>query len=137
MNETKHRRPDSEGFRLYELAGMAHRESRYASQVDFKDWSVAELKGAEWSTFANSFIYHAVFDVMETWTKDPLFTPPPSAILKTVGDSGGIVGDLHGNALGGVRTIHTDVPLARLVAATPKGRLNWYWGFFMRAGQVF
>ncbi|EXA33653.1 hypothetical protein FOQG_15457 [Fusarium oxysporum f. sp. raphani 54005] len=128
MNETKHRRPDSEGFRLYEVAGMAHRESRYASQIDLKRWSVADLKGAEWSTFANSFIYHAVFDLMEKWTKDPLFTPPPSAILKTVGDSDEIVRDLHGNALGGVRTIHTDAPLARLVAATPKGRPNWYWG---------
>ncbi|KAJ4256160.1 hypothetical protein NW762_009237 [Fusarium torreyae] len=128
MNETRHRRPDSKGFRLYEVAGMAHRESRYASQIDLKRWSVADLKGAQWSTFANSFIYHAVFELMQQWTSNPRFVPPPSAVLKTIGDSDEVVRDVHGNALGGVRTVHTDVPLTRLVAATPKGRPNWYWG---------
>ena len=29
-----HRRPDSESFRPYEIAGMAHRESRYPSMID-------------------------------------------------------------------------------------------------------
>ena len=125
---TSHRRPESDSFRLYEVAGMAHRESRYASELDKVHWSVAELYGARWSTFSNSFIYHAVFEAVERWTGKHAVSPPPSTFLTTVDDSDTILRDEHGNAVGGVRTVHSDVPLARLVAATPKGRPNWYWG---------
>lgn len=123
-----HRRVDSDSFRLYEIAGMAHRESRYPSDIDIKRWSVAELHGAKWSTFANSFIYHAVFDAMDRWTSNDEFAPPCSSTIQTIGLSDEIVRDEHGNAVGGVRTLHTDVPLSRIVAATPKGRPNWYCG---------
>lgn len=125
---TTHRRPESDSFRLYEVAGMGHRESRYASRIDIERWSVAELCGAKWSTFSNSFIYHAVFDAVEQWTGKRAIAPPPSATLATINLSDDILRDEHGNAVGGVRTLHTDVPLARIVAATPKGRPNWYWG---------
>ncbi|GKT69173.1 signal peptide-containing protein [Colletotrichum tofieldiae] len=128
MRDTEHRRPDSDAFRLYEVAGMAHRESRYASEIDMKRWSVAELRGARWSTFANSFIYHAVFDSVEKWTSEAAISPPPSSIVHTIDQSDDIYRDEHGNAVGGVRTVHTEAPLARLIAATPKGRPNWYWG---------
>uniref|UniRef100_A0A8H7N2X9 Alpha/beta hydrolase domain-containing protein n=1 Tax=Bionectria ochroleuca TaxID=29856 RepID=A0A8H7N2X9_BIOOC len=127
MYETSHRRPDSEGFRLYEVAGMAHRESRYASAIDTERLYVADLRGAKWSSFANSFIYHAVFQAMEKWVRG-LAVPPASRMLTTVGDTDEIIRDSHGNALAGVRTLHTDAPLSRLVAATPKGRPNWYCG---------
>ncbi|RFU75809.1 signal peptide-containing [Trichoderma arundinaceum] len=123
-----HRRADSNSFRLYEIAGMAHRESRYPSDIDIKRWSVAELNGAKWSTFPNSFIYHAVFDAMERWTSHEATIPPQSTTIQTIGLSDEIVRDEHGNALGGVRTLHTEVPLSRIIAATPKGRPNWYWG---------
>ncbi|KAJ2975123.1 hypothetical protein NQ176_g5694 [Zarea fungicola] len=125
---TAHRRPDSDSFRLYEVACMAHRESRWASPAELKRWSVADLCGAEWSTFANSFIYHAVFEAMEKWTRKISIPPSPSLVIETIGDSDDIVRDDHGNAAGGVRTLHSDAPLARFVAATPKGRPNWYWG---------
>jgi hypothetical protein len=128
VKETLHRRSDSDSFRLYEIAGMAHRESRYPSAIDTKRWSVADLKGAKWSTFSNSFIYHAVFEAIEKWTSDAQVSPPPGLTLETVGQTDEIERDLHGNALGGVRTLHTEVPLSRLVAATPKGRPNWYCG---------
>ena len=128
MIGTAHRRPDSGSFRLYEVAGMAHRESRYASDLELARWSVAELHGASWSTFSNSFIYHAVFDAVERWTSKQALPPPPGSILATIGSSDTIRRDEHGNAVGGVRTVHSDAPLSRLVAATPKGRPNWYWG---------
>ena len=128
MKGIAHRRPDSDSFRLYEVAGMAHRESRYASDLDLERWSGAELNGASWSTFSNSFIYHAVFEAMEKWTGDLAVPPPPSAVLETIGTTDDIVRDGHGNAIGGVRSVHIDAPLARIVAATPKGRPNWYWG---------
>ncbi|KAM3469895.1 hypothetical protein MY5147_006736 [Beauveria neobassiana] len=35
---------------------------------------------------------------------------------------------LYEVAFGGVRTVHSDAPLATFVAATPKGRPNLYWG---------
>lgn len=123
-----HRRPDSDAFRLYEVAGMAHRESRYPSASDKARWPVAELAGASWSTFSNSFVYHAVFDSVERWTRETTFIPHPSATLETAVGGDVIHRDEHGNAAGGVRTLHTEVPLARLVAATPKGRPNWYCG---------
>lgn len=132
-----HRRPDSDSFRLYEVACMAHRESRYSSAFEDKRWSVAHLNGAEWSTFANSFIYHAVFEAMDKWTRAKATVPPPGAILMTVGSSDEIVRDRYGNALGGVRTVHSEVPLARFVAATPKGRPSWYRGKFTQHKLVY
>lgn len=128
MLGTAHRRPDSDSFRLYEVACMAHRESRWASPAELKRWSVADLRGADWSTFSNSFIYHAVFEAMEKWTQDVSICPPPGSTISTVGHSDDIVRDEHGNAVGGVRTMHSDAPLSTFVAATPKGRPNWYWG---------
>ncbi|KAH8693644.1 hypothetical protein BGW36DRAFT_301521 [Talaromyces proteolyticus] len=123
-----HRRPQSDSFRLYEIAGMAHRESRYPSERDLEHYSGVTLRRAKWSTFANSFIYHAVFEAVEKWTSEEAIPPPKSCVIHTVGDSDDIVRDEYGNAKGGVRTVHTDVPLARFVAATPKGRPNWYRG---------
>lgn len=41
MRDTHHRRPESDSFRVYEVASMAHRESRYASAIDLERWSVA------------------------------------------------------------------------------------------------
>ena len=126
-----HRRADSDSFRLYEIAGMGHRESRYFSKIDKKRWSVAELNGAKWSSFPNSFIYHAVFDAMERWIGNTSAVPPSSAVIQTIGSSDEILRDDHGNAMGGVRTLYTEVPLSRIVAATPKGRPNWYCGELM------
>ena len=123
-----HRRPESDSFRLYEVAGMAHRESRYPSELDLERYSGIDLREARWSTFANSFIYHAVFEAVEKWISDAAVPPPSSCIIHTIGSSDEIVRDVYGNAEGGVRTVHTDAPLARFVAATPKGRPNWYWG---------
>lgn len=131
MKEVEHRRPDSDGFRVYEVAGMAHRESRWASPRELERWSVVDLRGAEWSTFANSFIYHAVFELVERWTGKLSVAPPPSMLLQTIDDTDEILRDEHGNALGGVRTVHSESPISRLVACTPKGRPAWYWGKFL------
>jgi hypothetical protein len=65
---------------------------------------------------------------MENWIKNEAFAPPCGSTIQTIGLSDEIVRDEHGNALGGVRSLYTDVPLSRIVAATPKGRPNWYCG---------
>ncbi len=130
MRGTTHRRPDSECFRLYEVAGMAHRESRYSSALDVERFAKCDLGGAIWSSFPNSFLYAAVFEAMVDWMTGDR-TPPSSVYLTTVDDTDVIARDEHGNALGGVRTLYVDVPVSKVVAATPMGRPSWYRGRFM------
>jgi hypothetical protein len=125
-----HRRPDSDSFRLYEVAGMAHRESRYFSASDKNRWDECDLGGAEWSTFPNSFVYAAVFEAADRWTRKDNVPPPSSKVMETLGESDELVRDEYGNAMGGVRSLHTEVPTSRVVAATPMGRPSWYCGRF-------
>ncbi|WP_054952017.1 alpha/beta hydrolase domain-containing protein [Flaviflexus massiliensis] len=123
-----HRRKDSSSFRLYEVAGMAHRETRFMSDRDkarLKDCPLPE--GGHWSKFPGSHIYHAVLEVISAWIEDGI-EPPASKVIETVGDTDEIVRDEYGNARGGVRTTFTDVPTSRLIAATPMGRPSWYHG---------
>lgn len=123
-----HRRPDSDTFRLYEVAGMAHRETRFMSNRDrdrLKDCPLPE--GGAWSRFPSSHVYHALLEMMCVWAEKGI-APPPSQILDTVGDTDVIKRDNLGNALGGLRTTYTEVPTTRLIAATPMGRPSWYHG---------
>lgn len=122
-----HRRPDSEVFRLYEVAGMAHRETRYMSEADRARLAECPLPpGAGWSGFPNSHVYHALWQALLDWSQRG--TPPePSRYLTTL-DGDELARDEHGNALGGLRTTYTDVPTSTLVAATPVGRPSWYHG---------
>lgn len=122
-----HRRADSEVFRLYEVAGMAHRETRYLSEADRARLADCPLPpGAAWSRFPNSHVYHALWQVLLDWSQRGR-PPPPSRYLTTL-DGDEIARDEHGNALGGLRTTYIDVPTSTLVAATPVGRPSWYHG---------
>lgn len=123
-----HRRADSASFRLYEVAGMAHRETREMSAADRARLSRCPLPaGARWSTFPNSHVYHALWQALLDWS-DTGRAPAPSMVLATEGDTDEILRDEHGNALGGWRTTHVDVPTSTLTAATPLGRPSWYHG---------
>jgi hypothetical protein len=123
-----HRRPDSNVFRLYEVAGMAHRETRRMSARDLRRLQNCPLPlGARWSTFPNSHVYNAVLELLATWAEGGQ-APPPSQLMETVGDSDELVRDAFGNAKGGLRTTYTDAPTSTLVAATPVGRPSWYHG---------
>jgi hypothetical protein len=123
-----HRRPDSDTFRLYEVAGMAHRETRHMSDADVRRLQDCALPaGAAWSTFPNSHVYAAVLDQLIGWTRG-VSTPPASMWLETEGDGDDIRRDDHGNALGGLRTTYVTAPVSSLVAATPVGRPSWYHG---------
>lgn len=123
-----HRRPDSASFRLYEVAGMAHRETRHMSQADRERLAECPLPaGARWSTFPNGHVHHALWQALLDWS-DTGRAPAPGKVLATVGDTDEILRDEHGNALGGWRTTHVDVPTSTLTAATPVGRPSWYHG---------
>ncbi|CAI7592641.1 unnamed protein product [Penicillium glandicola] len=119
-----HRRGDSKSFRLYEVAGMSHRETRYLSMADKKRLSAVDLEGAQWSTFANSFIYHALFDAMNKWITTGV--APPRGTTIDVDKFGDIERDEYGNALAGVRTVHTDVPTAKIIDVISQPRLHWH-----------
>lgn len=124
----RHRRPDSATFRLYEVAAMAHRETRRMSERDVDRLAECPLpEGARWSTFPNSHVYNALLELLAGWAEGKL-TPPASRHLTTIGDTDEIVRDRFGNAEGGLRTTYTDVPTSTLVAATPMGRPSWYHG---------
>ncbi|MDE8667718.1 alpha/beta hydrolase domain-containing protein [Pseudarthrobacter sp. H3Y2-7] len=123
-----HRRKDSNTFRLFEVAGMAHRETRHMSDRDknrLRDCPLPE--GAKWSTFPNSHVYNALLEMLADWSEG-LRIPPASKLLATMGETDTIVRGQWGNAVGGLRTTYTDAPLSTLVAATPMGRPSWYHG---------
>lgn len=123
-----HRRPDSDTFRLYEVAAMAHRETRHMSENDRARLRDCPLPtGARWSSFPNSHVYNALLELLADWAEQKR-TPPPSQLLKTEGKTDIIIRDKWGNAVGGLRTTYTDAPLSTLVAATPIGRPAWYHG---------
>lgn len=123
-----HRRPDSGTFRLYEVAGMAHRETRRMSQADVVRLADCPLpEGAHWSSFPNTHVYNALLELLADWAEG-IAEPPASQLLETVGDTDEIVRDVWGNAVGGLRTTYTDAPTSTLVAATPMGRPSWYHG---------
>lgn len=126
-----HRRADSRSFRLYEVAGMSHRETRYLSMADKKRLSVVDLEGAQWSTFANSFLYNALFDAMNKWITTGV--APPRGTTIDVDKFGNIERDEYGNALAGVRTVHTDVPTARIIDVTPQPHPHWHTGKLLRS----
>ncbi|KAJ5952612.1 uncharacterized protein N7479_011025 [Penicillium vulpinum] len=121
-----HRRADSRSFRLYEVSGMSHRETRYLSMTDKKRLSTVDLEGAQWSTFASSFVYHALFDAMNKWTTTGV--APPRGTTIDIDKFGEIERDEYGNALAGVRTVHTDVPTGKIIDFTPQPGPNWHIG---------
>lgn len=123
-----HRRPDSSTFRLFEVAGMAHRETRDMSDEDKDRLENCPLPdGASWSTFPNSHVYNALLEMLAEWSEGRIIAPA-SRTLATLGETDTILRDDLGNARGGLRTTYTDAPLSRIVAATPMGRPAWYHG---------
>jgi hypothetical protein len=121
-----HRRTDSKSFRLYEVAGMSHRETRYLSMADKKRLSTLDLEGVQWTTFANSFVYHALFDAMDKWLTTG--AAPPRGTTIDINKFGDVERDDYGNALAGVRTVHTDVPTAKIIHVVPQPHPNWHNG---------
>lgn len=132
--EPSHRRADSKSFRLYEVAGMSHRETRYLSMADKKRLLAVDLEGAQWSTFANSFIYHALFDAMDKWITTDV--APPRGTTIDMDESGEIERDQYGNALAGVRTVHTDVSTAKIIDVTPQPHPHWHTGKFLTSARI-
>jgi len=120
------RQPDSDIFRLWEVAGTAHADT-YTTVVGMWDRGgspdVAELIvttqpvegapncAAPINSGPQHFVLKAAVDALHRWVRDGI-APPSAPRLETQGMR--IVRDEHGNALGGIRTPHVDVPIATL-----------------------
>jgi hypothetical protein len=124
------RQPDNDKFRLWEVAGTAHADV-YTFVVGFIDSGalpIAELAAAWRPTTAplgmaleepvnagpQHYVLQAALAHFDRWLRDG--TPPPRAPRLEVRDDDPtqFVVDDHGNARGGIRTPHVDVPVAVL-----------------------
>jgi hypothetical protein len=124
------RQPDNERFRLWEVAGTSHADV-YTFVVGFADsgaLSVDELAGLWAPTSAplgyeldrpvntgpQHYVLQAALAQFDRWLRDG--TPPNTAPRLEVRDGAEplFAVDEHGNARGGVRTPHVDVPVATL-----------------------
>ena len=125
------RQPDNDQFRLWEVAGTAHADV-YTFVVGFIDSGALPDRGARGrveaddgaarhrrsSTPVNAgpqhYVLQAALAHFDRWLRDG--TPPPRAPRLEVRDDDPtqFVVDDHGNARGGIRTPHVDVPVAVL-----------------------
>lgn len=114
---TRARQPNSANVHTWEVAGTAHADAHYLTTLtaqgnlqfdDFLDLSVV-------INIVNSAPQHlamnAALHSLVNWVADD--TPPASAPpIDTTDDA--IIRDIHGNALGGLRLPHIEVPIAIL-----------------------
>lgn len=130
------RQPDSERFRLWEIAGAAHFDTYglIASQTDTHGIDTAELArnmapavelfGMVAESPVNSgpqqhYVLNAALAHLDRWVRDG--SPPPEAPrLTTTGDLG-LARDELGIVLGGIRTPWVDAPSAALSGDPPGG----------------
>jgi hypothetical protein len=135
------RQPDTDRFRLWEVAGTAHADtytavvgrsdrgdSPQAAELLITDMPLRGVEGLEELTCSgpiNSgpqhFVLKAAIAALNRWVRDG--TPPPPAARLDV-DPGPPVAlrhDDHGNALGGIRTPQVDVPIAAFSGAPQVG----------------
>lgn len=111
------RQADTDLVRTWEMAGTAHSDSFYLARLSEQGTSQFEgfldLSGVldQMNSGPQNFLMNAAVRALRSWVSEG--TPPPEAQpLETVSET--IVRDRYGNALGGVRTPHVDVPVSTL-----------------------
>ena len=122
------RQPDSERFRLWEVAGTAHADT-YTVEFGFEDLgdspdvanillTTVPISGYECGQPINSgpqhFVLKAAIAALNEWVR--YGRPPPTAprLEISAGPPVVILRDVNGNALGGIRTPQLEVPVATL-----------------------
>ena len=109
----EYRRPDSDEpgnrFRLYEVAGMPHNNSREnpGFQNDPCTLPVTDFPAGAFTALALNYLVD--------WTttgKTPPHAPPIAVDQNTANDGSALALDEYGNAKGGIRNIWVDVPTA-------------------------
>jgi hypothetical protein len=130
------RQPDSSGFRDWEVAGTAHADD-YTSGVGLADdgsSNVAETIISQDTPLAligctsppNSgpqhFVLDAAISAFNRWVRTGVAPPHAPRIDVTTGASPTIERDALGNALGGIRTPQTAVPISALSGTAAPGQ---------------
>jgi hypothetical protein len=110
------RQPDTNRIRTWEVAGTAHADAYLATFADKAEEGGATLpENVLTCENANEgpqyIVLRAALHALNRWVKDGI--APPSAPPITM-EGNQVIRDEHGNALGGIRTPHVDVPIATL-----------------------
>lgn len=102
-----YRRPDSEHYRLWEVPGMAHLDTRGTE----RGWETRACRIDELSRFPLAHVWDAALHRLVVWVRTG--EPPPRAErIRLEPDGRTVARDRHGNALGGVPTPYLEVPVA-------------------------
>ncbi|GAB2539763.1 alpha/beta hydrolase domain-containing protein [Nocardia heshunensis] len=135
MQSINSRQPDSDRYRLWELAGAAHADT-YTVSASFTDsgsLTAAELAalmaprrnplGVDFPEPINSgpqhhYVLQTAIAVLSQWAGGG---PAPAHADRLAVSEGQLALDHHGNALGGIRTPWMDVPLAVLSGLGQEG----------------
>jgi hypothetical protein len=124
-----YRRPDSDEasnrYRLFEVAGMAHANSR-ETPTYVPNPCTLPVSDFPWGGMAAMGLHHLI-----EWA-DHGVVPPHAAPIEvdnnTINDGSRLALDAHGNAKGGVRNTYVDVPVATYgvpnAGATPAAQFN-------------
>lgn len=112
-NGIRHRRPDGDRYRLYEVPGMPHICTRNGTNRWWTESLTCDR--STWSNFPMHEVFHAALDSLVRWvqTGEPA---PTAARIETRSGGREIVRDRFGNASGGVRSSYVDVPTATVHA---------------------
>jgi hypothetical protein len=134
------RQPDSDRFRLWEIAGAAHFDTYglVAAHRDDGSLPVAELAaltaptdevmGQKAASLVNSgpqqhYVLNAALAHLEAWVRGGSTPPGAERFETTGGESPDLVLDELGNVRGGVRTPWVDVPVAVLSGLGQRGAM--------------
>ncbi|MEM6301035.1 MAG: alpha/beta hydrolase domain-containing protein [Pseudomonadota bacterium] len=132
LGSVDERQPDSDFFRLWEMAGAAHNDN-YQLNLGRDDVGVGAEKALVvensliFGLFAcdrpiNSgpypWLYMRALNALEGWVRDGVAAPNAER-LEVADDSMSYLFDAQGNVLGGIRTPYVDAPAARI-----SGELN-------------
>jgi hypothetical protein len=136
------RQPDSEQFRLWEVAGAAHCDTYFLCASPFDSGSLpveelaariaaADASGMPTEKPINSgpqmhFVLQRAFDALERWIRDG--TAPPTADRLAVDGDGRLARDEFGIARGGVRTPWVDAPTTVLSGLGQPGDMTELFG---------
>jgi hypothetical protein len=124
------RQPDTDRFRLWEVAGTANVDT-YTTPVGPTDLGdspdvaglfittmAIPLPGFECPLPVNSgpqhWVLKAALSALDRWVRDGTLPPPAPRLDVADGPPAAIRRDANGNALGGIRTPQVDVPIATL-----------------------
>lgn len=124
------RQPDTDTYRLWEVAGAAHsgvgsRDDDSTAQLE-RDVGIlpGDVAGLPVKPNPNTLSFRPVADAalhhVQTWVRAGV-APPVQDRIQFSGEPAEIVRDEHGNARGGIRLVEMDVPTGTHVGASPDG----------------